>query len=245
MEDRAGCLAAAAGVGGVGEQRQHSQPSTRAARQLKPCKLTARREVRAHPGSERGVPAHWVGVVVECEHLRKTGRAGGKRPDLLVGGQRSYRSVAALDERQDISAVVAPGVVPVVVGDRQRRVYRLVQRAVQPQAVAAVGEALVDAIQVVGQHLERDEQPQKLRAATGRQGPKQRCAVDVRALLLERADRVFAQRPVGDRQCRPVPAVDLAVDLAQPEAQLAVGSAEGRRECPREPGRVLAAVRRA
>jgi hypothetical protein len=144
--------------------------------------------------------------VVEREHLRQLGGTGGERPDLLVGGQRRYRLAAALDQRPDIPAVVAPGVMPVVVGDGERRVKRLVKRAVQLQAVTGVGRALTDAIQEVGQHLERDEQPQELGAATARQCPEQCRAVDVRALAIERVQRVFAQRPVRDRQrclCQP------------------------------------------
>jgi hypothetical protein len=77
----------------------------------------------------------------------------------LVGGQCSAAFAADVDERVQIAAVVAPGVVAVVVGDQPRWIERVDQREVQLSSVCLTrgGRPLARAIEEVPDDLVGDQ----------------------------------------------------------------------------------------
>ena len=73
--------------------------------------------------------------MVDRKHLAPSGCLDDEMAHTLVGGQSSAAFAAGIDERVQIAAVLTPGVVAVVVGDRPRWIERVDQREVQLPSV--------------------------------------------------------------------------------------------------------------
>jgi hypothetical protein len=118
-------------------------------------------ELPGGPGLERRVAHVGVRVVVDREDLRAGGFARDQVADVLVAGQLRAALAARDHELLQVAAVVAPGVVAVVVAQRPAGVERVDERAVQLAAVAlaGLGAALVDAVEEVPDDLVGDQQP--------------------------------------------------------------------------------------
>ncbi len=90
--------------------------------------------------------------MVEREHRGEACRAGGERLCLLERGEPPSGLSAAFDQRSDVAAVLVPGVVSVIVGQRQRGINRLDQCAMelQPISDSVVRGTLAGAVQIIG-----------------------------------------------------------------------------------------------
>jgi len=97
--------------------------------------------------------------VVDRENLGPLGFLDNEIAHTLVGGQSSAAFAAHVDERVQIAAVLTPGVVAVVVGDRPRWIERVDQREVQLASVCLTcgGRPLARAIEEVPDDLVSDQ----------------------------------------------------------------------------------------
>jgi hypothetical protein len=123
--------------------------------------------------------------------------------------------------------------VPVVVGHRRAGIQRLGERKVQLSGVRLLRVALADVVQKVPDRLVGDEQPDQRAVSMVWQDREQSRSLGVIALVRDRLERVFAQRPVWDRLCAQAPGMKLTRDRPQAPQQLADRRRRQRRELRR------------
>ncbi len=215
-------------LSGEREEREDRERGAGGAAQLEPADARPLAELARGPVDQRSVSLARVGLVVEREHLRPARFTHDESFDGSVGRQHGATAATRLDERPKVAAVLVPRVVAVVVRDRRGRVERLDEREVQLTAVARSGlrATLVDGVEKVPDRLKGDEKSQQVLVTSAREGPEQSRTVRVSALAPERAQRVLAQRFIGDRVRTRDPAVDLRGYRVQAPDELACRGAQ-------------------
>ena len=152
-----------------------------------------------------------------------------------MGGQRSERVPAGLDQLPEVAAVVFEEAVRVVIAVSRARIERARQRAMQlasvPDRVRA--RLLCQRIGVVVDRLERDQRAHHAHALRARgQHRVGGGTFEVAALLALGRERQLAQRRVGDRPRLLAPVAQLAphvrVDI-QPVARRGAGERDRKR----------------
>jgi hypothetical protein len=111
--------------GSEGEKGVDREWCAGGARNLPPARELGAGILLGNPSFQSCVAVGWVRKVIEREYLGSIGLAQDEIAYERVGGKAQAAPLACLYEGAKIAAVVMPGVLSVVVGDRRVRVERL------------------------------------------------------------------------------------------------------------------------
>src|SRR5450759_2685029 len=131
-------------------------------------------ELLCGPLTQSRIPSSRVGIVVDGLHVRSIRCANQKWTNTLVGGQTARAFAADSHEGAQVAAILAPGVVAVVVGDGSALIERLDQREVQAPAacLARPRAALAHAVEEVPHDLVGHEQLEQTGTASPGDDPE-------------------------------------------------------------------------
>jgi hypothetical protein len=138
--------------------------------------------------------------VVEREYLSTSCLSNDEMTDINIERQGNQVFAACLHERPQVTAIVFPGMMVIIIGDRSMRVNRIHESKVKLTAVcfSRADCTLIHVIEKLQDDLVGDEQPQQTRVAAMRQNPEQCRAVEMGALAGKRIKRLFADGRVWD-----------------------------------------------
>ncbi len=126
-------------------------------------------------------------MVVDSKYLCSLGLAEHQVTHPRIGRQPPTALLASLYKGTQVAAIVTPGMLVVVVGDRGLGIDRLSDRQMEVVTISlpVFGRPLAEIVEVVPDQLVGDQQSQQLEVARTGQRPEEGRPVRMGALVLE------------------------------------------------------------